>query len=173
MKVIIKSNSNNKFICLNVIFKTAEEFIKVKSFYLEILSMVFLRKSLNLITISPQEYSFGYDFKNNNLRKLNNKYFLISNITNCDLDLLNMVVSSEEFRRSLLYIVEGAADLPDDELLSITGPPISSSIISTKEVIICEDDGDSLYFYNSVIKTSELEIIARQMGLDPEVVNIN
>ncbi len=166
MKINIENKISNKLLWLNTGYSNAEEFALVKKLYLEILSKTLMGRSIKIITIAPQEYSLGYDFKGANFKTLNNQSYLISSIGHCDLELLQKVVSSEEFRRTLLIIVKSSCDLSDSELPDIVGLVKSKLVTMSNEIIFCEDDGDSLCLYNSDIDLTELISISKQLTSD-------
>lgn len=168
MKISIESDIDKKLLWLNASYESADEFTIVKKLYLEILSQTLIGSSIKVITIAPQEYSLAYEFNHTNLITINGQRFLLSSISDCDLELLRKVISSEEFRRSLLVIVKRTFDLTDNELLDIVGVLENTPVSLGDEIVFCEDDGDSLCLYNSEINL--LELISISKKITPDII---
>jgi hypothetical protein len=128
-----------------------------------VLSNLLNGTNIKIITISPQKYSFGYERSPFYLKIVNSLNLLINDIAAVDREFLASLVRSEEFRRTLLFIVRDPADLSDSELYNLTLLPKNdkNSKVSS-ETIFCEDDGDSLYIYHIDVKVVELESIAKK-----------
>lgn len=166
MKISIDNKINNKLIWVTVSCSNFEEIELRKQFYKTILLQLLDGYSINLITIEPQEYSFAYDLPPYHLKKLKRNHFLINYIAKCDFELIERIVSSEEFRRTLLFIEKGQSSLSDENLLDILGLIKGRFSAEIMEVIYCDDDGDSLCLYNSAIDFEQLTSAAKTLTSD-------
>lgn len=166
MKISIENNINNKLLWATVSCSNLEEIELRQQFYKTILSQLLDGYSINLITIEPQEYSLAYDLPPYHFKKIEDNLFLINYIAKCDFEFIEKIVSSEEFRRTLLFIEKGQSSLSDKNLLDILGLIKGRFSTEIKEVIYCDDDGDSLCLYNTAIDFEQLTSTAKTLTSD-------
>ena len=76
------------------------------------------------------------------------------------------------FNRTLLIIVKRASNLSDEELLGIIALLNNPSSKINEEVMFCEDDGDSLYLFNSGISLLELVSLAKKVTSEVTVAEV-
>jgi hypothetical protein len=151
----------DKLIWLTVSCYSLDEILLKQQLFKKILSHLLINNSISLITIAPQSYSLAYDIIPYYARTINGNPFLINNIVKCDLALLEEIVSSEEFERTLLIIVKNQFDLSDLEVIDAIGLIKTTSNNLLHPTIFCEDDGDSLCLYNSAIELPALMSMAQ------------
>ncbi len=172
MKIIIENKVLKKLIIINSSYENVEQIANLENLYLKILAQTLIGSTIKLLTIAPQKYSLAYGFNSSVIRKISGQKFLISCIKNCDLDLLREIVTSEEFNRTLLIIVKRASNLSDEELLGIIALLNNPSSKINEEVMFCEDDGDSLYLFNSGISLLELVSLAKKVTSEVTVAEV-
>jgi len=163
MKINIDNNTNNKLIWVTVSCSNLREIELKEQFYKTILSQLLNGYSIDLITIEPQDYSLAYEIIPYHPRDVGGNCFLVNRFARCDLQLIEKIVSSEEFRRTLLFIVKEQSFLSDKSLLDILGLIKGRFSTEMKEVIYCDDDGDSLCLYNTAIDFEKLTFTAKTL----------
>jgi len=166
MKISIDNKTNDKLIWVTVSCSNLEEIKLREEFYRTVLLQLLDGSSINLITIEPQDYSLAYDIPSYRLRKIKGKNFLVNSIPKCDVELIEKIVSSEEFERTLLLIVKEQPLLSDDNLINILDLIKGKFITKINGVIYCEDDGDSLCLYNTTVDLEELISISKTLTDD-------
>ena len=166
MKISIENNTNNKLIWVTVSCSNLKEIELREQLYKTVLLQLLNGSSINLITIEPQNYSLAYDIASYHSRNIKGSRFLVNSIAKCDFELIENIVSSEEFRRTLLFIVKEQSPLSDDNLINILDLMKGNFITELKEVIYCEDDGDSLCLYNTTVDFEQLISIAKALTAD-------
>ena len=119
MKINIENKIDNKLIWITASCSNLDEISLKEQLYKKILSHLLINNSISLLTISPQNYSLAYDITPCYTKIINGRSFLINNMVKCDLELVEKIVLSEEFERTLLIIVEKAFDLSDSEVIDI------------------------------------------------------
>jgi len=169
MKISIENNANDKLKWVTFYCANLEEILLKEQFFKTVLLRLLNGRSINLITVAPQNYSLAYDFTPYHSRTIGGTSFLVNNIGNCDFDLVEKIALSEEFRRTLLIMVKRSPALSDSELDEIVGLIKNKPVTISDEVIFCEDDGDSLCLYNSSIDTTELVSISKSIASDVKV----
>jgi hypothetical protein len=163
MKINVENNTNNKLIWVTVSCSNLEEIELREQFYKTILSQLLDSYSIDLITVEPQDYSLAYEIIPYHSRDVGGNFFLVNIIAKCDFQLIERIVSSEEFRRTLLFIVKGQSSISDKNLLDILDLTKGRFSTEIKEVIYCDDDGDSLCLYNTAIDFEQLIFIAKTL----------
>lgn len=169
MRIRIDNSISNNLVIVTVICSNLEELELRKNFYKTILLQFLNDSSINSITIEPQDYSLAYDIDNYQQRNVKGHHFGINNITHCNLELIEAIVSSEEFRRTLLLIVKTQSHLSDANLMSILDLIKGKDISDLKGVVYCEDDGDSLYLYNTTVDFEKILSISKTITGDVTV----
>lgn len=169
MKISIENNINNRLIWMTVSCSNLEETLLKEQLYKKVLLELLNRSSINLITIAPQDYSLAYDIIPYHSRTMRGNTFLVNSIANCDFELVEKIVLSEEFRRALLIVVKKTSAISDNELIEIMELIKSKAVSLSEEVIFCEDDGDSLCLYNSAINLAELVSISKSITSEVEL----
>jgi hypothetical protein len=172
MKVSIANNVNTKLIWLDVNYSNIDEIELKEQFFLSILSNLLIGSSIKIITIAPQHYSIAYDIGVCYPKNLNSKSFLINSILNCDLELVKKITVSEEFRRTLLFVIKKTSDVSDKELLEILDLAKNKPINLTDSIFFCENDGNSLCLYNVNIEIAELLSAAQKFTTDVVIETI-
>jgi hypothetical protein len=172
MKVIIDNSLDINQIWITVNCTNLQEIQKREKFYETILSKVLNGSPLILITITPKDYSLGFEYNNSGSKTINDKVVLINNFINYELELIENVVLSEEFRRTLLIIVKAERILSDTELEDILDLLKGKSDSNINNVIYCEDDGDSLCLYRTNFDLEKLISISKELTENVQT-NIN
>jgi len=104
-------------------------------------------------TLYPQDYSLGYEFDFFRVIEVHGQNVLVNSLEKIDDDILSKIVTSEEFDRGLLKI--GLSDdWSESDLVAILKNDYSSLKI---EVIMLEDDGYTLYWYNPSLPKHEID----------------
>src|SRR5437762_2563368 len=161
MKISIDNNISNKLIWVTVSCSNPEEIESREQFYKKVLVRLLDGSSISLITFAPQDYSLAHDICYCQLRIVSGNRFLINGIASCDPQLIEKVVSSEEFRRTLLVIVKERSALSDGDLIKLLELVKGRPDIEMQGVIYCEDDGNSLCLFNTTVHLEELIFMAR------------
>lgn len=129
---------------------------KIENFYFQILCKIFIGKQLYILTIEPQRHSL--------LEKVEVFYeiivkgikILINEIENVEYSILQDISASEEFARSLLYIVHSENVLNNEDIESIVRLRMDKQLKPYIKLAFCEDDGASLYLYNTNVDLKDL-----------------
>jgi hypothetical protein len=165
MAMEVNSNVKGNAIYVDTKHFTLEELHLVEKFYCEILSKIFQLKTINMITIEPQKYSFAQGIKENYLLYNNGSNLLISEIENSDLDFLESISQSEEFKRGLLLLLKCDKNLIKEkinDILKITSQDdVEISLKAT--VIFCQNDGNTLVIYNSDLTIDYINVLKEQV----------
>jgi hypothetical protein len=107
MKISV-NQINEVFIKLNTDVSNDISFSQQLQLYYRILSENLLNKEIAIITLQPQHYSIGYELEGEKeLKKIKGKSFLFNKNLSCNSRILLEILQSEEFRRGLLFVVEG------------------------------------------------------------------
>lgn len=109
--------------------------------------------SVYLLTLSPQKYSLGYELGSFKESRFKEDKVLINYFEQFNDALISQVAGSEEFSRGLLKIILCREQKSFDDLSFIAGDYENL----TDELITCEDDGYSFYWYNSHLSKDEIE----------------
>jgi len=163
VKISIDNNISNKLIWVTVSCFNAGEIELREQFDKTVLLKLLDGSSMSLITFAPQKYSLAHDIGHCQSKILGDNCFLVNSIVSCDPELIKKIVSSEEFRRTLLVVVKERAALPDSDLIKLLDLVKGRSAIEIAGVIYCEDDGNSLCLYNMAIDLKDLMFMARTL----------
>lgn len=166
MRIRIDNSISNNLVLVSVTCSNLEELELRKNFYKTILLEFLNDSSINLITIEPQDYSLAYYIDNYQQRNIKGHHFGINNISHCNFELIEAIVSSEEFRRTLLIIVKMQTHLSDDNLISVLDLIKGKSIPDLNGVVYCEDDGDSLCLFNTTVDLEQILSISKTVTED-------
>lgn len=169
MRIRIDNSISSNLVIVTVSCSNLEELELRKNFYKAILFQFLNDSSINSITIEPQDYSLAYDIDNYHQRNVKGHHFGINNIIHCNLELIEAIVSSEEFRRTLLIIVKTQSHLSDKNLMSVLDLIKGKDISDLKGVVYCEDDGNSLYLYNTTVDFEEILSMSKKITGDVTV----
>lgn len=121
-------------------------------------------KSVQLITETPQKYSFGNYLSNPILAKVDKKKYLYNFVQNIDDGLLLEIVESEEFQRGLLRIVNDESGIVFNTIENIFIANCDNHLAKEDklpyQVIFCESDGKNLILSkaDSIVGFSEQAI---------------
>lgn len=145
----------------------------VEEFYFNILSRNLEGSKIQLITFDPVKSSIGYDIFPFSNKKINGINLLINSIPECTAEFLKIIIESEEFIRTLLFIVKANHELSDSELSGIVSMYLKKNDKVSVELILCEGDGDVLCLYNSNTGIEELKSIAEMFTTNVSVEKSN
>jgi len=100
-----------------------------------------LNRKVDIITIEPQKYSIGHEIGNCEKYSFGKSKYLINRGIVLSHELVELITDSEDFERGLLLIIlSGSPTLVIEHLTQIDK--------SSVELIILDDDGRSLIWYN-------------------------
>ncbi|RAJ83450.1 hypothetical protein CLV59_103418 [Chitinophaga dinghuensis] len=163
MQIKIKHFTKNVLLWDKVIENPDKNFTLPERIFYVLLSRLFIDKEITLLTIQPQSYSLGFELLDYKAIKTNGMRYLINHVENCDDNLLTDITSSEEFKRTLLIIVQTDIQIDDlfiSELMALVkDAAYQSELLTSATVAYCEDDGNSLYLFNSTLLPNEVDAI--------------
>jgi hypothetical protein len=160
MKFIIEQLDKSLWISIGDMNK-GDLYIKEK-FYEKLLLRLVVKNPIVCVTITPQNYSLGFDIKENYLVNVDGKQLLVNEIESCSPTLICEISVSEEFSRSLFVIVNNKQKLTETELSDVLKGIKERTSNSPLEMIFCENDGDSLCIRNSDITKAEVEVMKNE-----------
>jgi hypothetical protein len=159
MAIQVHYKESPRLLYINTNHDNLGELQLIEKYYQKILGRLFWSSKIRLITLQPQKYSFAIGIGVSYEIQAGGQKVLVNEISNCDDNLLNEISQSEEFRRNLLILVK--TDIPEFEnripdILKMANEG-DSSIDVPGVIVHCEDDGDSLFLYNSKLTVKELQ----------------
>lgn len=167
MEIKIRHIKNNHLSWEKTIQSSNADYLLAERIFHTILKHLFLHKKTTLLTIQPQQYSLGYELTQYKEFKVDKKKILINEVNDCGDKLLKDIAQSEEFKRTLLIMIYSISEV-DTALMSditylVSSPTHDSSTLHSTMLAYCEDDGDSLYLYNSSLTLNELETLISEL----------
>ncbi|GAA0563623.1 hypothetical protein [Chitinophaga japonensis] len=167
MEIKIRHIKNNNLSWEKIIQSDKGDYLLAERIFHTILRHFFLHKKTTLLTIQPQKYSLGYELAQYKEFKVNKKNILINEVSDCGDELLKDIAQSEEFKRTLLIMIYNVSEvgttLISDIMSLVSSPSYSSSSLHSTMFAYCEDDGDSLYLYNSSLTLNGLETLISEL----------
>lgn len=143
----------------------------IAGFYFDIVSKALGNSEIQLVTVSPQKYSLGFEISPNIKKAANKTKVLINKLAIWDQALLRTIVSEEEFNRTLLFIVETANILSESELIKILLLAKQLTLDGIPyQIIFCEDDSDTLCIYNANLSVMQIEAISKNYTKDISII---
>ena len=129
----------------------------LKQSYLKILSMCFLNKAIEVVTIQPQKNSLGHEFSSSTRSEIENTEILISDIF-ADGPSLTLLSESEEFARGLLIILFNEDDLYSSvkNVLMFQKQQLDCITPNDGVLVFCNNDGNIFYIFNDSISIETL-----------------
>jgi len=122
-------------------------------FILEVLRFSSEKKRIYLFTLSPQNYSLGYELGSFEESKVHKEKVLINYFEKATDNLLLEIVNSEEFARGLIKVI-----LTDEKKIFDDLNFVTSDYSHLKdELITMEDDGASFYWYNPSLSQDQIK----------------
>lgn len=107
-----------------------------------------------MFTLLPQKYSLGYELGSPTEIRTERGKILVNYFEQCTDDQIAKVVNSEEFSRGLLKIVLTDTRKEFDDFTFATGDYSGLK----HELVTCEDDGYSFYWYNPRLQKVQIEM---------------
>jgi hypothetical protein len=142
---------NGKCISIITAYEKVEEIELIGKFFLKILKACFLHHNIKVVTREPQKYSLGYELGACSKINIGKTIVLINDVINCDINLLEEVSQSEEFKRSLLLLIEGDSNSIENTISEVLKIQKDIQPIFKNTIVLCEDDGTTLLLYNSTL----------------------
>jgi hypothetical protein len=141
----ITTTTGNNYLMANIPLKsTLDELDKWMEFTQKVLQYSLQDRSVYLFTLSPQEYSFGYQLASFEESKFHKEKILVNFLEKMSNVLIAELIKSEEFTRGLLKIVVSNKRQSFDDLRFVKGDYTNLS----EELVTLEDDGTELYWFN-------------------------
>lgn len=152
MKIEIKSKDDYIMLSLSKASNT-DDLGKWTEILQDVLKYSFEGSMIYLFTLSPQKYSLGYELGSYKEFKIGDEKVLINYLEQCTEDQIAEVANSEEFSRGLLKIGLSNERKLFNNLNFING---DYSVLKD-ELITCESDGYSFYWYNPHLLREKIE----------------
>jgi hypothetical protein len=161
MKVAITTRSN--YIMWSIPLQSApDDLNKWREFLCEVLKFSLEGMKFYLFTLSPQKYSLGYELKPFEEFKVGKEKVLINYFERSIDKIISEIVNSEEFERGLLKIIPIDKQRLFDDLIFAA----SDYATIKDELITCEDDGTSFYWYNPHMPADQIQEKLKKTLLD-------
>ena len=175
----IHYEANDKFfIQVEGWLKSHEEKKHWRSIVRKLVLFAFEGKPATLITISPMEWSIGYEMPEHKVIKTRDIEYLIGNVSICSEDLLTKLVDSADFQRGLLFITEQNINNTKYLIQEIRKYySDSANSRTTNEILYMQDDGHSVNLINPSINinklTHKIMCVAEILGWFVKIIKIN
>jgi len=155
---------NDHLIEVNTVVSNDANFSQQLQLYYSILSEKLLNKEISLITLQPLAYSFGYELQGDKeIKKIGGKNFLFNMNLTCNQELLFEILQSEEFRRGLLFIVQGQNKELDEIAVVIVQyyKEVKLDFNVEGRLYFTKKDGNTLCLYNTMSTKEEISVFTR------------
>lgn len=143
---------NDHLIEVDTVVSSDANFSRQLQLYYSILKEKLLNKEISLITLQPQAYSFGYELQGGkDVKKIGGKSFLFNTNLTCNQELLFEILQSEEFRRGLLFIVQGQYK-ESEKIAAVIAQYYKENKLNLNvegRLYFTEKDGNTLCLYNT------------------------
>lgn len=167
-------NENEGVVLEAVAFDTNDDFLKWKDMRSEIVSCLFVGRSVAVVTESPQKNSWvsvatmKMSLPNYELFVCGVRY-VVALVDSISAEMLSDIASEEDFYRSLLCVFDikgGTKEFIQDMILKRRNYPtkISEWLSCGCDFVVCEDDGATIALSGSRMQSIDLNEIVLSVG---------
>ncbi|MCZ8217304.1 MAG: hypothetical protein O9262_13750 [Cyclobacteriaceae bacterium] len=152
MKIEIKKEANYIMGCIPK-QSGVDDVNKWTEIIQEVLKYSFDGLRVYLFTLAPQKYSLGYELGSYVESKAGKEKVLINSFERCSDNQIYEIAKSEEFSRGLLKIALSRSQKSFGDISFVDGDYSNLK----DELITCEDDGYSFYWFNPHLSKEDIE----------------